>query len=97
MPLAQVVAPELLPDELAQRRRVVGINRVRQVMRVDFPRVRLDDSLYEVQQRMAENGIDAVPVFDGERFLGLLTRRDLTEVYQLLSVSPELLRRREVA
>jgi Zn-dependent protease/CBS domain-containing protein len=69
---------------------------VRQVMRVDFPRVRLDDSLYDVQQRMAENRIDAVPVFDGERFLGLLTRRDLSEVYQLLSVSPELLRHREV-
>jgi CBS domain-containing protein len=40
---------------------------------------------------MAEAGLDALPVVDKGCFLGLLTRRDVSELYQLLSVSPELL------
>ena len=64
---------------------------VREVMRTDFPTVGLDDGLFEVHRQMAEAGLDALAVMEGERFLGLLTRRDVNEVYQLLSVSPELL------
>jgi len=68
---------------------------VREVMRTEFPAVGLDDGLFEIHRRMAEAGLDALPVMDGERFLGLLTHRDVNEVYQLLSVSPELLTRRQ--
>lgn len=64
---------------------------VRDVMRTEFPTAALDDGLFEVQQRMSDANIDAVPVMEGDRFLGLLTRRDLNEVYQLLSINPELL------
>ena len=64
---------------------------VSEVMRTEFPTVGLDDGLFEVHQQMAEAGLDALAVMEGERFLGLLTRRDVNEVYQLLSVSPELL------
>ena len=70
---------------------------VREVMRTEFPHVGLNDELFDVQRLMSEWRIDAVPVMEGEQFLGLLTRKDIDEVYQLLSVSPELLqRRREV-
>jgi len=64
---------------------------VREVMRTDFPAVRLNDELFEAHRRMAEAGLAALPVIDKGYFLGLLTRRDVNEVYQLLSVSPELL------
>jgi stage IV sporulation protein FB len=67
---------------------------VREVMRTDFPAVRLNDELFEAHRRMAEEGLGALPVVDKGHFLGLLTRRDVNEVYQLLSVSPELLVRR---
>jgi len=68
---------------------------VREVMQTKFPAVGLDDGLFEVLRQMAEAGLDALPVMDGEQFLGLLTRRDVNEVYQLLSVSPELLTQRQ--
>jgi len=64
---------------------------VREVMRTQFPAVGLNDELYEVHRQMTEAGLDAVPVIEKGFFLGLVTRRDVSEVYQLLSVSPELL------
>jgi CBS domain-containing protein len=70
---------------------------VRDVMRTDFPTVGLEDELFDIHSRMAESRVDALPVMDGDRFLGLLTRHDLNEVYQLLSVSPELLHQRRQA
>jgi Zn-dependent protease/CBS domain-containing protein len=67
------------------------------VMRTSFPTVGLDEELFEVQQQMAQAGLDVLPVIDGGLFLGLLTRRDVNEVYQLLSVSPELLTGRQAS
>ncbi|RLC61794.1 MAG: peptidase M50 [Chloroflexi bacterium] len=67
---------------------------VREVMRTKFPTIGLDDGLFEAHRQMTEAGLDALPVMEGEQFLGLLTRRDVNEVYQLLSVSPELLTQR---
>jgi stage IV sporulation protein FB len=68
---------------------------VRAVMRTEFPTVGLDDELFQVHRLVAEAGLDALPVMDGEQFLGLLTRHDVNEVYRLLSVSPELLTQRQ--
>ena len=68
---------------------------VGEVMRVGFPTVGLDEGLFEVQQHMTGAGLDVLPVVDAGHFLGLLTRRDVNEVYQLLSVSPELLTGRQ--
>ena len=67
---------------------------VREVMQTEFPTVGLNDELFEIQQRMTEARLDALPVIEKGYFLGLLTRRDVNEVYQLLSVSPELLAQR---
>ena len=66
---------------------------IREVMRSDFPTVGLDDELFDAQQRMSEAKIDALPVLDNGEFLGLLTHRDISEVYQLMAVSPELITR----
>ncbi|MBN1977414.1 MAG: site-2 protease family protein [Anaerolineae bacterium] len=68
---------------------------VRTVMRAEFPTARLDDELFEVHRKMLEAGIGAAPVIDKGYYLGLLTERDVGEVYQLLSVNPHLLGQRE--
>ena len=65
------------------------------VMRKEFPTVALDDSVYVAQQRMAEHHIEALPVMEQGRFRGLLTLRDIDEVFRLLSVSPQLLQSRK--
>jgi Zn-dependent protease/CBS domain-containing protein len=67
---------------------------VREVMQEEFPAVGLNDELFEIHRRMAESRLDALPVIEKGTFLGLLTRHDVNEVYQLLSVSPELLMHR---
>jgi Zn-dependent protease/CBS domain-containing protein len=67
---------------------------VREVMRTDFPTAGLNDELFETHRHMTQAGLDALPVIEKGLFLGLLTRRDVSEVYQLLSVSPELLTQR---
>jgi len=70
---------------------------VREVMQTDFPTARLNDELFETHQQMTEAELGALPVVDKGYFLGLLTRRDVSEVYHLLSISPELLAQRRGA
>ncbi len=65
------------------------------VMRKDFPTITLDDSLFRAQQAMVENRIEALPVMEGGQFHGLLTLRDIDEVFRILSVSPQLLQTRK--
>ncbi|HLF29235.1 MAG TPA: site-2 protease family protein [Anaerolineae bacterium] len=64
------------------------------VMRKEFPTIGLDESLFKAQQMMAENNIEAVPVLENGEFRGLLTLRDVDEVFRLLSASPQLLQSR---
>jgi CBS domain-containing protein len=63
---------------------------VREVMQTEFPRLQLDDELFEVHQQMRQAGLDALPVIDNDQFVGLLTSRDVNEAFQLLSTSEEL-------
>jgi Zn-dependent protease/CBS domain-containing protein len=63
---------------------------VRDVMQTEFPKLQLDDELFEVHQQMRQAGLDALPVIDSEGFAGLLTSRDVNEAYQLLSINQEL-------
>lgn len=63
---------------------------VRDVMKTKFPTLTMDDGLFDVHQQLSEAGLDALPVVDGEEFLGLLTRGDVNEAYQLMSISPDL-------
>jgi len=53
------------------------------------------DELIEAQQRLAEAKLDALPVIQGDRFLGILTTRDISEIYRLASIRQDLLRRRQ--
>lgn len=65
------------------------------VMRKTFPTVTSDDSLFRAQQLMLENNIEALPVVDNGQFGGLLTLRDVDELYRLMNASPQLLRARK--
>ena len=64
---------------------------VREVMVEDIPAVRPEDGLIEVQKRFSELGVDALPVVDQGRFLGIITSKDLNEVFQMLSRKPDIL------
>jgi Zn-dependent protease/CBS domain-containing protein len=58
---------------------------VAQVMQTGLPPVNRAEGLFDVQQRMAGRKVDALPVVENGRFLGLITNRDINEVYRLLS------------
>jgi Zn-dependent protease/CBS domain-containing protein len=64
---------------------------VEQIMITDVTPVSPTDALAAVQQRMLEENADALPVVEGDRFLGLLTSRDVSEVFRLASIQPDLI------
>ncbi|MGD2178927.1 MAG: site-2 protease family protein [Anaerolineae bacterium] len=63
---------------------------VREVMQTEFPKLQLDDELFDVHQLMRQARLDALPVIDSDGFVGLLTSRDVNEAFQLLSINQEL-------
>jgi stage IV sporulation protein FB len=64
---------------------------VEQVMQREFPTVNITDDLFDVRRQMDQVSLDALPVVDGEGFVGLLTRQDVDEVLRLVSARPDLL------
>jgi Zn-dependent protease/CBS domain-containing protein len=64
---------------------------VRDVMRTDVKPVSPDADLFDVQQRMAEQKLEALPVVKDGRFLGLLTVQDVSELYRIATINPHLL------
>ncbi len=60
------------------------------VMVTDVSPVSPHEEIFAVQQRMAEAQVDALPVVEGELFLGLLTSRDINELYRFVSNQPDL-------
>lgn len=76
-----------LVQALARQRADVPVS---QVMRANVPVIGPEEDLVVAQQRLAESGLDALPVVEREAFVGLLTARDLNEIYRLLAVNPEL-------
>jgi stage IV sporulation protein FB len=93
-----VCEDERLVGLLTQSRLIEAINRlspetpVGVVMEREITPVDPNDGLFQVQQRLAELKLDALPVVDKGTFLGLITSRDLNEAYRLLSKKPDLLR-----
>lgn len=65
---------------------------VREAMQSDFSYVSPEDGLFEVQQRMSEAKLDALPVSESGEFLGLITQQDIAEIYRLASTQPGILR-----
>lgn len=65
------------------------------VMQTNVPTVTPQDELYKVQQQLQAAQVEAFPVVEDGQFLGLITARDISEVYNLLSVDPDLLVRED--
>ncbi len=65
------------------------------VMRREVEPVAPDEGLERVQERLAREKLDALPVVEEGLFLGLITSRDLNEVFRLLASHPDLVVRRE--
>ncbi|MCB0009345.1 MAG: site-2 protease family protein, partial [Anaerolineales bacterium] len=89
---------EQLLGLLSQSRLLEALNElgpdvpVVQVMRRDIRPVSPAEEIIAVQERMAEENLDALPVVEADRFLGLLTSRDIGELFRLLSTQPDLIR-----
>ncbi|MEJ2013330.1 MAG: site-2 protease family protein [Anaerolineales bacterium] len=62
---------------------------VEQAMETDFRPLHPDLPLVEAQRILAESRTDALPVIERGSFVGLLTQRDLTEVFRLAAFQPE--------
>ena len=66
-------------------------SRIQDVMQTEFEQVGPDDGLFDVQQKMSDSRLDALPVMAQGEFLGLITQQDIAEVFKLASSQPELL------
>jgi Zn-dependent protease/CBS domain-containing protein len=64
---------------------------VSEVMIRDVEAVSPDDDLFEVQVKLQGSQLDTLPVMGDGRFLGIITNRDINEVYRLLSIDPDIL------
>ncbi len=85
----------LTSKRLAEALRKAGPDElVAQFMRTDLDPVSPDEKLYIAQQLLSEAGADALPVMEGEQFLGLVTARDVRKVYRLASRLPGFIRSR---
>lgn len=60
-------------------------------MDMELQPVQVGESLFAVQQRLALEGRNSLPVLDNGRFLGLITTRDISETYNLLAHRPDIL------
>jgi Zn-dependent protease/CBS domain-containing protein len=63
-------------------------SRVDNIMRRDIEPVAPDDDLLDVQRKLSELHLEALPVALGNRFLGLITRRQIADVQRLLQTTP---------
>ncbi|MEJ2747210.1 MAG: site-2 protease family protein [Anaerolineae bacterium] len=63
------------------------------VMRRDVMPVSLSTDIYEVQQRLAAEKLDALPVVENGRCVGLITRNNIQELYRLSHVAPGAVRK----
>jgi Zn-dependent protease/CBS domain-containing protein len=85
---------EQLVGLLTYQRLVEALNQrgaqtlVREVMLTDVKPVAPNESMFDVQQRMTDQRLDAIPVVENGRFLGLLTNRDVSELYRLAASQP---------
>ncbi|MFQ5942211.1 MAG: site-2 protease family protein [Anaerolineales bacterium] len=79
----------LTPSRLAEALRKAGPDALAtKFMRTDLEPVSPDEKLYVAQQLLGEAETEALPVVERERFLGLVTVRDVSKVYRLASQWP---------
>jgi len=58
---------------------------VREVMRIDFPKIKDTDSLVKAQNLMHERQIGALPVMKEDKVVGVVTLEDIGRVYAMVS------------
>ena len=61
------------------------------VMRRDVQPVSLTTDIYKVQQRLDGEQLDALPVVENGRCLGIITRRNIQKLYRLSRIAPSAL------
>jgi Zn-dependent protease len=82
---------------LTHARLVEALNRhgpditIQQVMLRDVEPVSPDDEVLSAQQKLAELRVEALPVVEGGEFLGLITNRDISEIFRLASIRADLI------
>jgi Zn-dependent protease len=64
---------------------------VGQVMSTHILPVTPDQELFDVQQRMANERLTALPVMEGSRFLGMVTWRNINQLLRTLAAQPDLI------
>jgi Zn-dependent protease/CBS domain-containing protein len=64
---------------------------VSDVMIRDVEAVAPDDDLFEVQVKLQGSQLDTLPVMENGRFRGIITNRDINEIYRLLSIDPDII------
>jgi Zn-dependent protease/predicted transcriptional regulator len=67
----------------------VAHTRVSTIMTQNIRPVFCDDDLFLVQQRFIEDGTGALPVVDGDHFLGMVTQEQINNLQRQLSDSPK--------
>jgi Zn-dependent protease len=87
--------PELV-GLLTHARLVEALNRqgpdvaIEDVMLRDIQPVSPDEEVLSAQQKLAELRVEALPVVRDGEFLGLITNRDISEIYRLASIRADL-------
>ncbi len=82
---------------LTHARLVEALNRhgpdvlISEVMLLGVEPVSPTDEVFAVQQKLAEARVEALPVVQGGEFLGLITNRDISEIYRLASIRADLI------
>jgi Zn-dependent protease/predicted transcriptional regulator len=77
-------------DNLLKGLRAYGAaGAVHTIMQRTFAVAAPDESLYEIQQRMVAEGVQALPVIENGHLVGLLTALDVSEAYLLLTARHE--------
>ena len=71
-------------DVIMNMQKSGGAGLVRDIMRKDFPRANEGDTLVRAQALMEENNIRALPVFRGDRVMGVVSLDDISRVYALI-------------
>lgn len=88
---------------LTHARLVEALNRhgpdiaIGDVMQSGIEPVTPGDEVLVAQQRLAELRVEALPVVRGDEFLGLITNRDISEIYRLASIRADLVEEAVVA
>jgi stage IV sporulation protein FB len=76
------------PDLVKARQTAAPHSLVLNLMRRDVVPISCEADLFEAQSEMNGQGLEALPVVNGSRFLGMITAQQIAESYRLISNNP---------